>query len=83
MFLTLLLGIGLFMTALHDLSVGMKSEKELFSQCLIPELQELGRGIVFTTVNEEGKEIEVFLQARVIFHVMDTKAFEKIANVQG
>lgn len=71
------------MTALHDLSVGMRAEEELFSQCLIPELQDLGRGIEFTAMNEKGEKTEVFLQARVLFHVLDTKAFEKIANVQG
>jgi len=76
-------GIGLFMVGLHDLSVGMTSEEELFSQLLIPELKLLGRGHIVSSVDKDGNKIDILLQARVLFHVLDTKAFEKVANVQG
>ena len=75
--------VGLHKVGLHDMKVGMPAEEQLFSQCVVPELQKLGMGMVINSIDEDGNPIRVFLQARAILHILDTKAFEKVSNCQG
>jgi hypothetical protein len=76
-------GRGLFVVALHDLTVGTVAEKSIFSELFVPELQALGQGIVFKVVDKDGDTLEIFLQVRLIVHIMDTKALEKMAEITG
>ncbi len=75
-------GIGMFMIALHDLSIGKPAEKAIFTQLFVPELQKLGEGLLFDISSSNGP-LQVFLQVRLILHVLDTKAYEDISELQG
>lgn len=76
-------GIGLFMIILHDLKVGSVVENTIFTQLLIPELQLLRRGVEYSYTDDTGKKIEIFLQVRLVVHIMDTVALTKKANLYG
>ncbi len=68
-------GLGMYLVALHDLSVGSKAEQSLFDDLFVPELNELYNGIRFTIAAEGDRPgLHVFLQVRLVCHVLDTKA---------
>ena len=56
-------------------------EDFLFSKCVVDELLCLMKGITIETVGEDGSFKKNFVQARVILHAYDTKAFEKMMRV--
>ncbi len=76
-------GIGLYLVGLHDLSCGTAAEQSMYTELLIPELKQLGMGILFEYTKLDGSKQKVFLQARLIVHQLDTKALEKVARIQG
>jgi hypothetical protein len=76
-------GIGMFVAAIHDLTVGCAAEQSLFDDYLIPELQKLREGIFFTVKNSAGEDVEIFLQCRLIVHTLDTIALQKTAGIHG
>ncbi len=76
-------GIGMFMAAIHDLKVGCEAEQSIFTQLFIPELQMLLRGIVFDVLDDAGNKQQVYLQARLIVHSLDTPALQKTARIHG
>lgn len=71
-------GAGCFFWGFLASKPGSKVEEFLFRDCMIPELQQL----------EEGVHVEIngnryYIQLRLIVHVYDTKAKEKIDKFQG
>ena len=72
-------GIGQFLVGLHNLKLGSVAEQAMFNELFIPELQQLGNGFLFKTANN----VEVWVQARLILHILDTKALEHVACIQG
>jgi hypothetical protein len=76
-------GIGLFMIILHDLKIGSVVETAIFKQLLIPELQLLRRGVEYSYLNDKGEKVEIFLQVRLVVHIMDTVALTKKAQLYG
>jgi hypothetical protein len=76
-------GIGLFMIILHDLKIGSEVETAIFTQLLIPELQLLRRGVEYSYLNDKGEKVEIFLQVRLVVHIMDTVALTKKAQLYG
>ena len=77
------LGVGLFLVLLHNLQGSSAAEKYLMEEILIKELQALEKGIVFAARRENGEEIYVFLQARLVFLHLDTRALEPTLGVQS
>jgi len=71
------IGIGLFLVALYS-GKHINAEKFLFSDCFCEELRMLYDGVERTI---EGQTY--FIQARLIFHVLDTKAAEAILDIQS
>lgn len=71
-------GVGTFLLSLFTAQGGSVAEAFLFEKCLVPELNALDRGISFTV---EGQRF--FIQARLIMHIADGRALEKICKVQG
>ncbi len=72
------IGVGLFLTILHNVAVGTGAEKYLLEQMFTQELVKLENGVLFTIPETNGsKERHVFLQARLVFTHLDTKALEK------
>jgi hypothetical protein len=77
------IGVGLFLTVLHNISVGSGAEKYLIQEMFTQELVKLENGVLFTIPRQDGfKEQHVFLQARLVFTHLDTKALEKFACVK-
>ncbi len=77
------IGVGLFLTILHNVAVGTGAEKYLIEQMLVQELVKLENGILFTIPAQDGfKERHVFLQARLVFLHLDTKALEKVGCIK-
>jgi hypothetical protein len=76
-------GIGMFLAFLHDLSIGSSAEQALFRNLLIPELNFLSDGTIFTFLDKDGKVVRVFLQARLIIHILDTIALQDVFNLKG
>lgn len=76
------IGIGMFLVALHDLAVGCRAEQSIFSELLMPELNFLGRGHIFSFVHK-GKTRNIFLQVRLILHTYDTMALLKMLKLPG
>ena len=75
-------GAGYFAVAYHDLKLGSVAEQAIFNQLLVPELQLLGSGILFEPTIK-GVKRQIFIQARLILHVLDTKALEHVARIKG
>jgi hypothetical protein len=67
------IGIGMFLVTYFTGVYGSMTEDFIFRNCFIDELELLNKGI---EVEIEGKKY--FLQCRLILHVLDTKAIEKI-----
>jgi hypothetical protein len=77
------IGVGLFLTILHNVAVGTGAEKYLVEQMLAQELVKLENGILFTIPGQKGfEERHVFLQARLVFIHLDTKALEKVGCIK-
>jgi len=76
-------GIGLFLVALHCLKPGSVAEESLFDELFVKELQCLYEGFEYTFTSSDGEEHHIFLQARLIIHIMDTKALEEKAQIYG
>ncbi len=71
-------GVGLFLTILHNLAIGTGAEKYLIEEMLTQELVKLENGVLFSIPAQDGnQERHVFLQARLVFLHLDTKALEK------
>lgn len=71
-------GVGMFLISLFTAEGSSLAEAFLFEKCLVPELLELYRGVEFTAAGRR-----YFLQARLIMHVCDGRALEKLCRVQG
>jgi hypothetical protein len=77
------IGVGLFLGLLHNVSVGSGAEKFLIEDMFTQELVKLENGVVFTIPKQDGfEERHVFLQARLVFTHLDTRALEKVACVK-
>jgi hypothetical protein len=76
-------GIGMFLVALHDLVLGSNAEQSLFKNLFIPELNFLYDGTIFSFPDSTGKVIRVFLQARLVVHVLDTIALLDVFKLKG
>ena len=73
------IGLSAFLSGLFTSKTGTVAESFLFTDCLCEELKML---------YEEGKEILIgnkcfFIQARLVSHVLDTKAYEKHIQVKS
>ena len=66
-------GVGTFLLSIITDREGSKVEDFIFRDCLVEELLALYNGVTMI-VNDE----EYFIQARLILHVYDTKAMEKL-----
>lgn len=71
-------GVGMFLASLFTAANGSVAEHFLFSQCLIAELIALDKGIIY-----EHDGVTFFIQARLIRHICDGRALEKMCKVQG
>jgi len=76
-------GLGQRLVFVHDAKVGCNAEQLVFSEVLVPELNLLGKGVVFTFDDHDGKKRNIFLQARLICHTYDTMALLKICKFPG
>ncbi len=77
------IGLGLFLSLLHNISIGSGAEKYLIEQMLTKELVKLENGIFFTIPGKDGAaDRNVLLQARLVFAHLDTKALEKFACIK-
>jgi hypothetical protein len=70
-------GISTFISAVYE-GKHRFAEQVLFSEMYVEELQTLLRGIEF---NYEGKQY--FIQARLVLHIMDTKAAEGVYKLSN
>jgi hypothetical protein len=70
-------GISTFISAVYE-GKHRFAEQVLFSEMYVEELQKLYRGIEF---NFEGKVY--FIQARLVLHIMDTKAAEGVYKLSN
>ncbi len=76
-------GAGMFLVLLHNASVGSGVESYMMKDMLTEELKKLEEGIFFTIPEQEGfSERHVFLQARLVYAHLDTKALEKVACIK-
>jgi hypothetical protein len=76
-------GIGMFLVFLHDLALGSVAEQSLFKDLFIPELNFLFDGTVFSFVDKNNKTVRVFLQARLVVHILDTIALLDVFKLKG
>ncbi len=73
------MGTGMFLTMLHNAGVGSGIEKHMMEEMLVQELKKLERGLIFTIPALNGvEEKHVYLQARLLYTHLDTKALEKM-----
>ena len=77
------IGLGLFMVAMHNISVGSGAEQSMIDDLLCQELKQLENGILFEFKTKDGRDHAVFLQARVVYFHLDTRACEKVYHVSG
>ncbi len=77
------LGLGLFSILIHSLKIGSGAEKQLKDIFLAEEVEQMKNGIVFEFKLENGDEVALFLQTRVVFFHCDTKGHEKNLCIQG
>lgn len=74
------LGVGMFLAFLHNATVGSGAEKHLMEEMFCMELKALEEGFIFQVNLPDGSIRHVFLQARLLFAHLDTKAVEKVAG---
>lgn len=77
------LGLGIFEIALHNITVGSGAEQSMIDDLLSQELKQLENGILFEFELKNGEKRAIFLQARVVYFHLDTRAFEKVFHVSG
>ncbi len=77
------LGLGLFLIALHNLSVGSGAVQSLMDNVFAEELKALKNGVVFSFKRKNGNIHYVHLQARCVYYHLDTRAYEKMLHVQA
>lgn len=75
------LGLGLFLAMMHNMPVGSGAEQDVIDHLYTGELKQLENGIVFEFMHE-GSLHAVFLQARVVFLHLDTRALESFLHCQ-
>jgi hypothetical protein len=75
------LGLGLFALCVHNLPVGSPAEQSIIDDLLTEELKQLENGILFEFPLPDGTLHAVFIQARVIFWSVDTRAYEEVFHV--
>lgn len=73
------LGVGMFLASLFTAKAGSVAEYFLFMRCFIEELKLLSEGIHM----RDGYGRQVFIQVRLIQHLCDGRAQEKIFKCQG
>ncbi len=76
------LGAGLFLTLLHNMA-DTPAEKYLTDELLVQELKALEAGMVLVVRCEGEPDKHVFLQARVVYAHVDTRALESVAKIKG
>ncbi len=73
------MGTGMFLTMLHNAGIGSGIEKHMMDEMLVQELKKLERGVIFTILEQNGvAKKHVYLQARLLYTHLDTKALEKM-----
>lgn len=72
------IGIGTFLLSLFTAENGSVAEHFIFAKCFIQELKMLEKGFVFSADGER-----YFIQARLVLHVCDGRALEKLCKIQG
>lgn len=77
------LGLGMFMIAMHNIAVGSEAEQSMIDDLLTQELKQLENGILLEFKTKNGDNHAVFLQARVVYFHLDTRAFEKVYHVSS
>jgi hypothetical protein len=78
------LGVGLSLTALHNIKPGSGAEKYFVKNILTEELKQLERGILFSFDHPvTSQRVKVFLQARCVFTHLDTVALQHFGRIQG
>lgn len=75
------LGLGLFLAIMHNLPVGSGAEQDVIDHLYSEELKQLENGIVFEFLID-GEPHAVFLQARVVFLHLDTRAVDSFLHCQ-
>ncbi len=76
-------GLGMYLVALHDLSEGSGAEQSIFNDLFVPELNELYNGIEFSFQDANDSTVHVFLQVRLVCHVLDTIALMSTFHLYG
>ena len=77
------LGTGMFVSMLHNCSVGSGVENFMMQEMLVAELKKLESGLIFSIPAHDGvPERNVYLQARLLYTHLDTKALEKCAMLK-
>ena len=71
-------GIGSFFAGFNTTNPGSRVENFLFRDCFVPELQKFEEGV---RLQVNGKNY--FIQIRLLVHVYDTKAKEKLERFSG
>ncbi len=73
------MGTGMFLTMLHNAGIGSGIEKYMMEEMLVQELKKLESGVIFTILEHDGiAKKHVYLQARLLYTHLDTKALEKM-----
>lgn len=72
------LGLGLFMVSLHNMTVGSGAEQAMIDNLLTEELKQLENGILLEFTLSDGTRHSAYLQARVVYFHLDTRAYEKV-----
>ncbi len=77
------IGTGMFLVMLHNAAMGSGVESHMMKEMLTEELKKLEEGVFFTIPMQKGfAERHVFLQARLVYAHLDTKALEKVASIK-
>eukprot|EP01034_Spumella_vulgaris_P024023 gene24023-30319_t len=77
------LGLGLSLIFMHNLPVGSGAEQSVIDDMLTPELEQLFDGIVFKFHLPNGEQHAVFIQARLLFLHLDTRAQDKVWHISS
>eukprot|EP01034_Spumella_vulgaris_P022270 gene22270-28384_t len=77
------LGLGLFMAFMHNMPMGSGAEQSVIDDMLTPELEQLFDGILFEFTLPTGERHAVFIQARLIFLHLDTRAADKVWHISS
>lgn len=77
------LGLALFMVLIHNLPMGSKAEQCIIDDMFTAELEQLFDGILFEFLTPQGQKHAVFIQARMIFFHLDTRAQDKVWHISS